>query len=648
MMPAEKPPVVAAVSAPRSAGVVALCERYRTNLSALYEADPELAARVEALPFGALPVLEPARDGRWTARLADGSGRSVYIHSRNRPADEARRLLESAGEIEHPTFLLIGLGLGYLVELIEQQFDQPVVIVLEPELRLVKLALCVVDLARPLRDGRLILLTRDEKRHVHERLKRCTADLALGPKRITLPHAARGPRHVYEAVTNELHAYLEFCKTQILTIFRTARISYRNLLYNLPAYLSQCGVQALRDRLRGYPAIVVSAGPSLARHIPLLRALSDRAVIICVQTVFRLLREAGIEPHFVTSLDYHEVSRTFFDGIDDYGRTVLVAEPKATWHVIDAFDPHRRLVLDHEIYPRLLGELAPPRGSLPAGSTVAHLAFYLAEHLGCDPVVFVGQDLSFSQGLYYLPGSSIERLWAPELGRFCTIENKQWERIVRFRPILRTICDLHGRPAYVDDTFRTYIDQFTRDFARARCEVIQASEAGVLVPGMKPLGLREVARRYCGRALPVRDFRNLIRPVRVERPRVLEALEQRLLQLREMRDVARRTLELLERLAGLIERPAEFNRLIVRIDDLRNAIGRYRELYRTVVEVSSQADLKRYGADRRIGSHEFETPQTARQRLARDRDFVQAFIEGCDFMESILSGCIDRMREGVG
>jgi len=63
--------------------------------------------------------------------------------------------------------------------------------------------------------------------------------------------------------------------------------------------------------------------------------------------------------------------------------------------------------------------------TLRAGSTVAHLAYYLAEHLGCDPIMFVGQDLGFSDGLYYSPGTSYDDVWRPEFGRFCSVEMKQ-------------------------------------------------------------------------------------------------------------------------------------------------------------------------------------------------------------------------------
>jgi len=46
--------------------------------------------------------------------------------------------------------------------------------------------------------------------------------------------------------------------------------------------------------------------------------------------------------------------------------------------------------------------------SLRAGATVAHLAYYLAEHLGCNPIIMVGQDLGFSDGLFIRPAPALK------------------------------------------------------------------------------------------------------------------------------------------------------------------------------------------------------------------------------------------------
>src|SRR4051812_41943818 len=139
---------------------------------------------------------------------------------------------------------------------------------------------------------------------------------------------------------------------------------------------------------------------------------------------------------------------------------------------------------------------------LRAGATVAHLAYYLAEHLGCDPIVFVGQDLGFSDGLYYSPGTSYEDVWRPELGRFCTMEMKQWEQIVRERPIMRKIPDQQGRPMYTEERLFTYLQQFERDFLRSERKIIDATEGGAAKRGTTSIKLADVIREYCQEPLP--------------------------------------------------------------------------------------------------------------------------------------------------
>ena len=99
---------------------------------------------------------------------------------------------------------------------------------------------------------------------------------------------------------------------------------------------------------------------------------------------------------------------------------------------------------------------------------MAHLSFYLAEFLGCDPIILMGQDLGFVDGLYYKPGTAIHETWGVELGRFNTLETKEWERIVRSRTILRKIPDIHGHPMYTEEQFFVYLQQFERDFAASR------------------------------------------------------------------------------------------------------------------------------------------------------------------------------------
>lgn len=620
-------------------------QRYLANLAALYRRDPDLAECVDALPFAQAPSLEVARDGNATVRLTTDEGREVYAHSRYRPLDEVEKFIDNLPAVDNPTFFISSLGLGYHPLELERRYDNPVLIVAEDDLGLIKTALCVHDFSGLIDSGRLILLTSTDKSVINRKLSTCNANVLLGLQIVALPHTKRYHAQFHEQMRRLLTDFVSIARTQMVTLLKTARITFKNIALNLPAYLGNRGIETLSGRAAGYPAIVVAAGPSLARNLDQLGPLRERAVIISVQTVLWLLYSLGIRPHFVTSLDFHEVSTEFFRGIDDLGDCVLVAEPKATWHVLDMYDGGKR-VLRHKYHDVLLQEHAPRRDGLRPGTTVAHLAFYLAQHLGCDPIIFVGQDLAFSEGMFYMPGSPIEKIWQPELNRFQTIEMKQWERIVRNRHILRTTKDIHGRDTYNDDLLFTYREQFENDFAAAAQRIIQASEGGIPLAGTEAMPLRDAAERYCTRPLPT-DL-----PVETADPsagqlkiEACKALERRIEELKHVRKTSREMGELLEKLEKLVERPAEFNRLIVRVDALRTLIHKYDHMYRLVIDVSAMAELRRYAADRDIGSPGSETSETARRRLRRDREFVESFIEGCDFLERVLPEALARVRE---
>ena len=144
-------------------------------------------------------------------------------------------------------------------------------------------------------------------------------------------------------------------------------------------------------------------------------------------------------------------------------------------------------------------------GRVPPGATVSHLAVYLARFLGCNPIALIGQDLGFTDGLYYAPGTAIADVWAPELNPFNTMPMMEWQRIVRHRLHLQKTQDVRGRSIFTDSQMLTYLHQFERDFeqyAREGVEIIDATEGGVVKQHTTTLPLAEVLERHANRPLP--------------------------------------------------------------------------------------------------------------------------------------------------
>lgn len=622
-----------------------LRRRYVENLRALYRAEPELATRVDASPFGATPNTIVGDDGGVAVQGRADDGCDIWLASRRRPRTEAEQFVEALPDVSHPAFFLLGLGSGEYLDALTRRCERPSLIVIEPDIARIKLTLALRDCAEALQARRLVFLWDADVERNNKKLGFFNADLMLGARFVAPPHSQRVNGAFQQELRRQIADFISTARVQVLTLLQTSRTTFENVLFNFADYLRAAGVETLAGKAKGFPAVIVAAGPSLSRHFDLLREARSKAVVIAVQTVFKLLRSLKIDPHFVTTLDYHEVSRSFFEGVTDVGGCEMVAEPKAAWRTLEAFAGRKR-VLSHRFHTALLRDANPKRASLPAGSTVAHLAFYLAQHLGCDPIIFVGQDLAFSEGLYYMPGAPIEQVWAPELCRFTTLEMRQWERIARNRPILRKVEDVHGKPVYTDDLLFTYAKQFESSFATATQRVIQASEAGAKLRGAEVIPFGDALAAHAKALLPVGLFDDAgVGKSHRAFDAAITALTERVEEVRDTRKIARRTHELLTRLTTLIDRPAEFNRIIVEVDELRARMLKMNHIYSLVVDVSAAAELRRYGADRRLGEPEEETPEVARRRLARDADFVGCFLDGCDFLEKSILAAIERLRE---
>ena len=635
---------------PSSAIVEPDLQRFCANMGALWRRDAELAQRIDDLPVEAGAEVLATRSGLPTVRVSTATGRPLFLHSRYDPMAEARKFVEAIDCEKAWCFVIGGLGMGYHVQaLLERLRGDAFIIVTECDLTLIKTAMEHVDLSEPIGAGKLLFLTDTDVGAMHQRLDRHNTTMMMGLQFVAHPASQQVAGEFHDALRASLADYATYCRTSLMTLVNNARLTVRNIANNFPTYLSTPPIDVLHRRFAGHPAIVVAAGPSLAKNIDLLGEAKGRAVICCVQTVFRMLLEQGIEPDFVTSLDYHEISKRFFEDIDDFRDVHLVAEPKANWHVVDTYSGPLSL-LDNTFARRCLGEKLAARGALKAGSTVAHLCFYLAEYLGCDPIIFVGQDLGFGDGLYYVPGAAIYDLWRPELNRFYTIEMKQWERIARHRPMLRRTEDVYGRPIYTDEQMFTYARQFERDFADTTVRVVDASEGGVRKQGAEPIPLREALDRFCREPIAPERFAYKQQLRWFDGSRLAagrDAVADKLERAAKLRELARETIVVLEEMKGLVDDPKQFNRRIVRVDELRTLVRQDDLVFRMVSDVSQLAELRRFTADAKLTASDARGAELARRQLTRDVEFVNGMIEGADALEEILTGCLARFDRTI-
>lgn len=622
-------------------------EVYCRNMAALFRSDPRLAQRIDECAAADSVVIEQAKTGVPTVAVRlPGSERPFYLHSRIDPETESKKWADSVEIGDSLCYIINGFGLGYHVRaLFSRLKGEAFIIVTEPSLPLLKAAMETMDLADLFRSDRCIILTSTDKNEVQTRLEPHNTAMMMGAQFVSHAPSGRIAADFQAAIRKLLTDHMTYCRMSLVTLVTNSRITCRNIANNLPRFLATPPIDVLRDRFAGYPAIVVSAGPSLRRNIDQLAALKGKAVIIAVHAIYKTLLDRGVIPDFVTVLDYHELTKRFFEGVQDFSGTHMIAEPKVNWGVLDLYKGPVS-ILSNSFATAVLGRKLAARDGLKAGATVAHLSLYLAVYMGCDPIIFVGQDLGCTDHVYYLPGVAIHDLWRPELNRFHSIEMKEWERIVRARPILIKAKDIHGNDIYTDEQLFTYLQQFEGDFAALpRGRVIDATEGGVRKAGTTVMKLSETAERYCTRPIPREKFDYLRKLDWNDRSRLAAGkaeVEKRLQDIDEMRQTCQHMLAVLKELTGLLDRPAEFNRRIAEVDALRVRMRQLVKTYEIVSAVSQHAELQRFSADRRIAMSEHDDVSRARSQLRRDIQFVEAIVEGAGVAREILSEALSR------
>ena len=620
-------------------------------MNALWQYDPRLAMAVETVHPDDLPSAEAARDGNLTVRM-----NGISLHSRYRPVQEAQTWAANVKCEEKYAVVLSGFGLGYHVRaLFERIPDEALLIVAEPSLPLIKTALQHIDLADILASGRLMIFTSLDRGGLVERLEPRSVMLTAGAGTLfaSLPTSMQIAPEFHAAFTKQITEFVAFTRTGFITLMLNNVATCRNIANNLGRYATTPPADLLQNAYVGLPAVLVAAGPSLQKNMHLLHELKNggggKAVIIAVQTMLKPLLAAGIEPDFVTSLDYNTVSTRFFENLEESGstgRVHLVAEAKANWNVLDVFTGSMSLT-HNDFAARLLQNALPQRAALKAGATVAHLSFYLAEFLGCNPIILTGQDLGFVDGLYYKPGTAIHETWGPELGRFNTLETKEWERIARSRTVLRKIPDIHGHPMYTEEQFFVYLQQFERDFAAARAtgrHVIDATEGGARKEHVTVMTLREAIDQHCSIGFqpmsPPWKSWQCDAPTNLEK--VITALHHRRQSATDMKTICDQTVPLLQEMIESQTDDAKMSRLFVDVDRLRSKVGTDPATFEMVCFLNTIGELRKFQADLGVKSAKDPLDRQKRQ-LLRDIDYVQNLAIGSERLLEILDDALKRL-----
>jgi hypothetical protein len=492
----------------------------------------------------------------YTVKLSDELT-SNYIISKYNPLSEAKNNIAShdKGNLE-TVWVIVGFEFGYKVrELRKLVGEEVVIIVIEPNKNLLKEQMNMQSLEeKAIYKGNTYFVAGADQINVLER----TLGMYLTTDQI----------YNYRFLCSEMYKkfYPHTCKKILDSLLKCLRTNYmnlgttktcadewnKNLIKNLPSIAKSYDLAQHHNKYKDIPAVVVSAGPSLEKNIEHLKDF--KGMILTGSRNLENIYSHGVKPHFLVSVDpsveLFEQLRTAKEN-----KEALVTTPVASYDIIQNNKGPQYFIgvpYERQIVEKLFNKDIP---FLSAGGSVATTCCSLAYLLGCNPIIFIGQDLAFTNDKLHADGCGGEDA------------DKREIRIKRAGYYGGEVETSHSF-----DTFKNWFEWFAKTADGITC--INATEGGVRIEGMLQKPFKEVVEEYSHIQTPYIKHKKDDNTPEYDMPAIMTTLKQNMEKLISLAQKGKEKADQLEKEYSLFkgDREKQINKILKELDSLDDRI----------------------------------------------------------------------------
>ncbi len=393
--------------------------------------------------------------------------------------DEAIKTAQ-AFKLPHHYLCIYGVGLGFLYQALSQwlhEDERRLLIILEDDLAVISRFLETKAASELLLDKQVFLYYFEHGEH-SEYIAQSIAWITFSEPLVFYASPVYRERQAFEEIEKVLLneqaiVYMILGEYEMLGC-----PFFCNFWQNLRHLPHSYNAADLFRAFKGIPAYVMGAGPSLTKQLPLLRTLSDRALLIAGGSAMNIACEAGLQPHFGGGVDPNPtqylrlrqslaVEMPFFYKLRVCSRVPdMVMGTKFYLKGDDAYGPGTWF--DKTL--RIRGK------EFEGGYSIANTSIALAHALGCNPIILVGFDLALTEDRHYAKG----------------VEHDEEE------PTIVAWKDYQGKPTktlwkWVMEA--EWISDFCEKHPSVQC--INATEGGLWIPNVTHMPLQDAAKKWC-------------------------------------------------------------------------------------------------------------------------------------------------------
>jgi|GEM_PF-1477154 len=422
----------------------------------------------------------------------------VRMHSAYEPYREGKLLADAlmTEENKGKTFVRFGLGFGYMLHYLAPfaKENNCEIVIYEPSYDVFNYFIRLFDISKLFKGYPIRLFVYEGSSEIYK----------VFPYAKDLP-LATADSYGTLGYFNFYNSEILKCTDAIVQFFHSDLIQrntgkYFNIdwakhsISNLPYIFKGYGMESLMDTLKGKPAVLVAAGPSLNKNVHLLKEIQGKVFMVAVYSAFKTLEAHNIKPDMYMIVDAFQ---PYYPCKEDYPFSDI---PLAILTIVNEkiFSNHKEnnfIYLSDDPstssdFARILlkGIGRNIRSFASPGGSVAHLLASMLKFMGVSAIITIGLDLSYPSG---------SQTHAKEAFDGLEIDKAAFEEEIAKRDKV-LVEDVFGNMIETDKALSSFIDSFAT-FAKKNLknfEMIDATEGGAKIKHTKIMPLREAIDTY--------------------------------------------------------------------------------------------------------------------------------------------------------
>lgn len=438
--------------------------------------------------------VENSMDGRNIIRVVN-EDRKIYIGSRYSVERDINRFNENVNHINANTVIVaFGIACGeHIKEALKNLGDSNKIIIIEPSKEILNLFLNTEYSRIILQDKRVMLYDFDKK-NIQDILSKNIENYQVDNiKVISFANYSTIFQEEFKELNKVLRKVAMNKRTGRDTISFFSQSFFQNFIKNLNNSAGYGVINSYKDMFKNKPSIIVSAGPSLEKNIHLLKEVQDKFVIICGARTLKALTNIGVTPDFVCAVDPQDITYTIMKN-ELNSNVPLVFMESANYKLVSEYKGSKILFSNEGMETYIKSIVGKEVDSLMQGGSVAHVCMGLSYYLGCNPIIFIGQDLAYTGDKFHAESTkAMENPGDVAVAEF-EKNKEQWQNMSGQNIYVK---DINGDLVRTSIILNSYKEEFEDLIEKCQgVTFINSTEGGAHINGAEVISLKEAIGKY--------------------------------------------------------------------------------------------------------------------------------------------------------